>query len=501
MCLAAFWLRMVVESEGRYRMSRGAEAPDGVQNARLYHALEAYCRQGVAIANARVKGCEDAGEFHETALRAEFSGREWSYRYSDEVLWSRVVSHCEDALTETAEHRGAVEALSDDTAISRQLGNRVWVTGRYGRCPEAAGCVRSLLLECLQQGSGRFDAEAFEALYAEVEQYFYGDRLRVRYLAPLGGLQTEEREIALDRQFSIVTVGDEERARIVLGSTGLPGNEFYPARVVGMRPHAFELYVEATKRVGVNGEAMPAEDAEGSPDHVAMERFDEACSALRLFKGGDVGYDWVWSRFACCLVSGGEFSFGPLETRLSFPGSYVLSAEEGPEFKKFWRRWGRRKRDDKLDLAVRRFSMGCERRLAEDRLIDYVVALEALLLVGLSGEYRYRMSLRGAALVGEDALDRAAVRRNLVEAYDIRSEIVHGSAGGHETVTKREKPEWGRELKKTEVAFGAFVDLVGDYLRSVIIKVEGRLEDKDLGEVLEDVDDGIVKGFGGAQRV
>jgi hypothetical protein len=77
---------------------------------------------------------------------------------------------------------------------------------------------------------------------------------------------------------------------------------------------------------------------------------------------------------------------------------------------------------DRLDRASRNNDLA-------DRSIDLGIALEALVLHELDGrdrgELRFRLSLRGAWLSGNDSKERAEIQRLLKDVYDLRSAAVH----------------------------------------------------------------------------
>jgi hypothetical protein len=77
---------------------------------------------------------------------------------------------------------------------------------------------------------------------------------------------------------------------------------------------------------------------------------------------------------------------------------------------------------DRLDRAVRGYDL-------VDKSIDLGIALEALLLHELEGQYqgelKFRLCLRGAWLGGTHATERAAIQRTLGKVYDLRSIAVH----------------------------------------------------------------------------
>jgi len=182
----------------------------------------------------------------------------------------------------------------------------------------------------------------------------------------------------------------------------------------------------------------------------------------------------------------------------------VLSRDEGEDFRKFWDRYsesrgfsGDPKWAEVRDIAVRRFNLGYERSRVEDKLIDYMVGFEALLLPGVEGELGYRMSLRAAALLGEGPHDRAAVQRNVKKAYTLRSDIVHGSRKKHKRIKLYEPAGCGdgRRLVDMEVTLAQFVQGIEEHLRSVIKELDERGERKQLQQTMDDLDDEVARGF------
>jgi hypothetical protein len=84
------------------------------------------------------------------------------------------------------------------------------------------------------------------------------------------------------------------------------------------------------------------------------------------------------------------------------------------------------------ELALHRFAMGCARSEFIDALLDFVIALEALLLPydreARSGDLSYRFRAHGAAYLASDLNGRSKVWRDLQDLYNLRSRAVHGDA-------------------------------------------------------------------------
>jgi hypothetical protein len=81
-------------------------------------------------------------------------------------------------------------------------------------------------------------------------------------------------------------------------------------------------------------------------------------------------------------------------------------------------------------LALDRFATGVARKNPDDALVDFTVALEALLLPyddeTRHGELGYRFRIHGAHYLASDATERTNVASQLRDIYNFRSRIVHG---------------------------------------------------------------------------
>lgn len=169
-----------------------------------------------------------------------------------------------------------------------------------------------------------------------------------------------------------------------------------------------------------------------NPNGIADEQFERLEKLLRLFQGGDVSvrrHDWVWevhsnlqrpdwgsntkkpSISALYQRPAYRFDDHSLERLTEFIGSY-LNLVPGS--------------DNSVNLALSRFNMSYERRESGDRLVDLVIALEALF--GDRGDsVSYKVASRCACWLHPHGENRWHTYREIREAYDQRSRVVHGS--------------------------------------------------------------------------
>ena len=129
-----------------------------------------------------------------------------------------------------------------------------------------------------------------------------------------------------------------------------------------------------------------------------------------------------------------------------------------------------------FSLALKRFNLGIEEEDFEEKIIDFIIAFEALCLPELD-ELRYRLSNRIATLVSKNSEEAEKIRDFMKKAYDVRSSIVHG--GKIKSIAIEGKP----------IKLGVFTKKLEDYLRKTLrlfltlsVKVK---KQKDLIELLD----------------
>ena len=92
--------------------------------------------------------------------------------------------------------------------------------------------------------------------------------------------------------------------------------------------------------------------------------------------------------------------------------------------------------DGVLERSFSRFLIGMDESKPEERIVDFVIAWESLLLTVKKnppqGETSYRFSINGAALLSaiDNSLEFIEMQRFMKGVYTIRSKIVHGEGAG-----------------------------------------------------------------------
>lgn len=108
---------------------------------------------------------------------------------------------------------------------------------------------------------------------------------------------------------------------------------------------------------------------------------------------------------------------------------YPIDAEFLCEFTEFFNRYWdvfQEKSPSHLITALMRFSSSYEKSSPPDRLIDLVIALEALFGDGESGSIAYKVATRCAFWLHPPGKGRLDTFKFIKKAYDMRSRSVHG---------------------------------------------------------------------------
>jgi uncharacterized protein YozE (UPF0346 family) len=259
------------------------------------------------------------------------------------------------------------------------------------------------------QGDFSFDEQVFNEVYAEFEDYLRSEMVTYQSQAILDNFQMEEDKLELEDDLLFRTISEEEL------------DELSPPRRRRLAEDSGDVFViEKTYEVPKFAE-MRAEEA--------LKAFQDVVLTLRLFeRNGDVRYQRVITEPISPFHRGRETTGG--EPHITFfESEYNMDSEDCENFIEFWNVMSRQIDDppETYRIALDKFSHSFRRQNENDRLLDSVIALEALYLkTGEQQEMSYRLSQRGAILLGESKENAENIKQALKDAYSTRSTLVHG---------------------------------------------------------------------------
>jgi Apea-like HEPN len=302
----------------------------------------------------------------------------------------------------------------------------------------------------------------FAERYAALDRYLAADELEYVTVWPLAGLGDIRSEIVLEKDLKIGLMSDYELSRAL--DTGVVPRRFPQSPIL-----------------------MPGEDAVGCLRHcrnlpktigpraseemlARSEAFEERAQEIRaLFE------QTLALTFPNPPAITGRLGFAPEKTfhaggvicqqaPLSLTQRHRCVDIDRDTAASLTATWSQLSapallaRQKAFALALRRLSYRASRDLAEDEMVDIMVAAEALYLSDLgTNELGFRLALRAAAL--SDPRELAMTRREVFDlmkaAYQVRSTIVHGNDPKPNHV----------QVRGQQVALGEFVQATVDIVR------------------------------------
>jgi Apea-like HEPN len=123
---------------------------------------------------------------------------------------------------------------------------------------------------------------------------------------------------------------------------------------------------------------------------------------------------------------------------LPFPGGYELTSTDIESLIALWNRLSSGVLEQEpyrfIESSLRRFNFAFDRLRSDDRVVDLLIAAEALFLDPGSekdrGELRFRLALRAAKFCPHPSYTRREVFDLMREGYKVRSTVVHGGVVG-----------------------------------------------------------------------
>lgn len=372
-------------------------------------------------------------------------------------------------LRNSPQYRECLNAVLQNEVVASQLDLGVGIVGQSWMMLTPWHLMRSLLYIARFQGPFEFSPRTFDEEFEEFENSFYEERIRCEAIGPVEGVAISA-NIELSESLEIGRMTDDEKqAGSRFGIISTDASRVYDHPSVVRARYTLPKFVGSVDEYN----ALDSTYIKQSLKAVAAEdeRVDTVVSALRGFKAGGLSLGGIIHRRHTWLYKGLDTDRHTPRLMSHRATGYTLQdPSEIEAFILFWKSlqhpgFSQRKF---LNIAVQRFGFASERQRDEDRIIDFLIAAEALFLNDIRnesyrGELTYRLSLRAGFFLGSNADDRKEISEHMRKAYAIRSAIVHGSSS-----LPLPKKEDGREL-----SLQVFVRTTEAYIRSALHKSIG----------------------------
>ena len=331
-----------------------------------------------------------------------------------------------EKLRNSPQYQQCLDELLKDPVVAAQLDVGVGIVGQSWMMLTPWHVMRSLLYIARFQGPFEFVPNSLNEEYEEFESSFYEDEIGCEAIGPIQGLAIGA-NIKLSESLEIGRITDDEKqAAYRFGLMNRDLSWAHDRFIVVRAKYTLPKFV---------GSAEEHRELDTSQSNKIMsieeERIDMVVAALRAFKPGGVSLRGIVHRRHTWLYKG-------LDTdrhcaRPVLPGhlNYTLSdLDEAEAYRSFWNSLQDPKvtRRKHITLALQRLDSLSDRRRDEDKIIDLLIAAEALFLDGGDqGELTHRLSMRAGFFLSSQPETRKKISQHMRKAYQIRSAIVHGS--------------------------------------------------------------------------
>jgi hypothetical protein len=401
-------------------------APISTETERVLHD---FVRDAVAHLSEALKNSAPEWE-DDTRLER---GTDGHFRERKKRMWKLWPMLSDEWLCSLPDYQTCVGCLKSDVVVGPHLDHLVG-TSMSAFTLKANNILITLMYAMLDdKGCLAFTEERFHSKWGELVGFFSADRIASKMVAPLPNLVITQFPLGLNSELVLDCLTDDEVTRCYQVGVIRPASLRFPLIgsevAVGIRRTRF--LAKLIRRDDEPHETPEAVD-EGSFGNRPLFRddlvIDDVLSALRLFKHTQIrttGFaSWTDAQWLKDATSYRVLAQWP------YRGEFELSEGEVPQFLELWRML--QEGAARFGFSIHRFNLAFDRGLLADRIVDLVIAAEALFLGDLDekyrGELRFRFALRAAKFIEHPNFGEHDIFRVMRRAYDARSAIVHGGS-------------------------------------------------------------------------
>jgi hypothetical protein len=448
-------------------------AHEQFRNAPLHAALSEYTAQALGLRDRLAAAGELAQE-----TRFVWRPGQQAHTYARQILVRPYLSPHLTEFHNLEAYKCATTIFLEDEALARQVDTLVGAEGFGGIRLNVADHLDFLVLYLNQQEE--WSQRLIDAVYKQLEEYWYSEFVMFEQLTPLLGVQLSA-AVQLSDDTALVELSDGHVELLLQGGFQI-ATTFMPqiGFAVGVGRAAIRSTFSARRTFG---DVEPIADARRDAFQCALGA-SQAINALTMYKRGDF-FCAGSIRQACTVFDVFGHSYRVLGTSRHVPeDSFTVSLDDGAAIRTLFQQLSHSAtaRHKSIAVAVNRLAYARDRERPEDKLVDYVVAAEAVLLDEGATELSFRLALRGAALLGASPAERQTVHALLRSAYAARSKLVHGA-----------EPTLPAGAEGHPMTLPAFVDEVGDVIRRALQIVLGLAVQPNAQKPLVDWDDLLFK--------
>jgi|GEM_PF-5715866 len=368
------------------------------------------------------------------------------------IIWSFATDKAIDKLSDSNEYLDFIKIVSEDKDIAPQLNTLVGCCIGKMRL-EAKYIILWLVNGFLSNDKIEdFDIGKYDIAYSKMEDEFYSTEIEFEKITPICGLNITTPEIKLSDDISIVKLRDSEilhffNLGIKLGYD--LGNQEFIHKV---NEYAIKIRFKLPKVVGEQQYNIP----DKYNDYFTNKNEQAVVDALRIYKNGEIYPIATLMKSKSRLASATQYNF-EAHVKPFMDSTYKFEADEINDFVALWKE---SRKAHVFSIGVSRFSQSATRTNNEDRMIDLMIAAEAIFLTDDTSEMTYRLSHRAALFLADKIEEQKNIFSFMKSAYGIRSKIVHGN-----------KPALPKKVDGSTLTLAEVCNTLEQYLRQAIKKL------------------------------
>jgi hypothetical protein len=333
-----------------------------------------------------------------------------------------VINQLENEVKNLDEYKSCIEIGNADTNIKSLMGKMVGtLASGMSRVESIDICILQFINQLYLYSKDRiFKIDLFNERYEAFEELFYSTTMRFVDTVRLHNFESGVDEIILEEGLVI-----KKLPHSVDAQTQLQERRYKPYTQFSKSDFVIERRYTKLNMVG-------GFTSEPDPEQVNKELnesgdvFDLVIKSLRILKSSAI---YRGNAITTEIITFSTFA-GIASRSLFFENTVlgnkcVLSAQEIHELKKLFEKL-KQVKNQSLKIASNRLGFGMERRLDEDKLLDYMIGLESLYLPDGNDELTFRLSLRVAFIINQETAKRKKTFKFMKKMYRLRSKIAHG---------------------------------------------------------------------------
>lgn len=240
----------------------------------------------------------------------------------------------------------------------------------------------------------------------------------ITYCSVISGMDCEFESCSIDEEITLRKLADSETALLIDQFPFLIENDF-----IGNNQWIVEKSITTSFRDSASHQVVL-----NTLTNILNE-FDRLITVLRILNEGLVDRISLVSKRAPGSIVNLQFLSSSYKRKYNqfLFRQYFLPQSDTPDLQILYGLLKNASLPDKIKLAIDRVNFASERSNPDDKIIDLMIAAESLFGGSGTTEVLFKLSMRCAKFLGNTLEERKNINKDIKNAYERRSAIVHGA--------------------------------------------------------------------------